>query len=193
MATQKDVYQLYNDIVKPLYCEIEAQGNDIPVELLFETYAAFDHLKRIYIEGEPEVDCCKKAKSHLKRGALDAFKLKLKYFNTEVEGFMRSRSALALIDNGEFLTNLTVDRVRINDMAKQARISEGRNKNADSFDPWFEVSLGIDEFRSKYFERHLSLQWASRMTFGFINKERLVSFVLGVVASIAAYFLTKGW
>jgi len=77
-------------------------------------------------------------------------------------------------------------------MAKQARISEGRNKNADSFDPWFEVSLGIDEFRSKYFERHLSLQWASRMTFGFINKERLVSFVLGVVASIAAYFLTKG-
>jgi len=91
------------------------------------------------------------------------------------------------------LTNLTVDRVRINDMAKQARISEGRNKNADSFDPWFEVSLGIDEFRSKYFERHLSLQWASRMTFGFINKERLVSFVLGVVASIAAYFLTKGW
>jgi len=36
MATQKDVYQLYNDIVKPLYCEIEAQGNDIPVELLLK-------------------------------------------------------------------------------------------------------------------------------------------------------------
>jgi len=143
MATQKEVYQLYHDIVKPLYCEIEAQANDIPVELLFETYAAFDHLKRIYIECDQEPDCCKKAMSHLKRGALDVFKLKLKYFNKEADMLLKSKGALALIDNGEFLNRLIIDRAAINKMAKQARISEGRNKNPESFNPWYETSLKI--------------------------------------------------
>jgi hypothetical protein len=49
--------------------------------LLFEIHAAFDHLKRLYIDDATEDECCRKAMSHLKRGALDAFKLKLKYFN----------------------------------------------------------------------------------------------------------------
>lgn len=192
MATQHDVYQFYNETVKPLYCEIEAQGNDIPVELLFETYAAFDHLKRIYVDGETEELCCKKALSHLKRGALDVFKLKLKYFNQEVQELLRSKGSLALIDNGQFLIHLTRDRVEINALAKTARIAEGRDKNTSSFDPWFQTSLKIDEFRSTYLGRDITLQWASRMSFGIINTERVVSFLLGVIASIAAYFITKG-
>ena len=42
----KEIFEFYEQYVKPIYSEIEAKRNNIPVELLFETYAAFDHLKR---------------------------------------------------------------------------------------------------------------------------------------------------
>jgi len=137
VVTQHDVYQFYNETVKPLYCEIEAQGNDIPVELLFETYAAFDHLKRIYIDGEPEELCCKKALSHLKRGALDVLKLKLKYLTQEVQELLRSKGSLKLIDNGQFLINLTIDRVEINTLAKQQEVPKAEIKTPHRLIPGF--------------------------------------------------------
>ena len=83
--TEKDIYNFYNDKVKILYSEIEARENTLPVELLFEIHSAFDHLKRFHIDGEPESLCVERAFSHLKRGLLDAFKLKLKYHNQTVE------------------------------------------------------------------------------------------------------------
>ena len=52
--TEKEVYQFYNDTVKIIYSEIEAKKNSLPVELLFEIHSAFDHLKRIHIDNEPE-------------------------------------------------------------------------------------------------------------------------------------------
>ena len=54
------------------------------IELLFEINSAFDHLKRIHVEKSPEEKESEKAYSHLKRGCLDAYKLKLKYFNVNV-------------------------------------------------------------------------------------------------------------
>ena len=44
-------------------------------------FTVFDHLKRIHVDGESETLCAEKAFSHLKRGLLDAFKLKLMYHN----------------------------------------------------------------------------------------------------------------
>lgn len=191
MVTQKDVYQLYEDVVKPLYCEIEAQNNTLPVELLFETYAAFDHLKRIYIECESEEECCKKALSHIKRGALDAFKLKLKYFNSDVKSFMRSGEGLSLIDNGQFLINLTADRAEINTLAKKARSQEGRNKDLSAFDPWYETSLKIDTFKEVYLERRVHLLWASRYTYGILTKQTLAAFVIGCLSSWFVWYFTS--
>ena len=75
----KDVFEFYQKYTKPIYAEIEAKRNQIPVELLFETYASFDHLKRYYLNEDSEKESSFKALSHLKRGILDAFKLKLKY------------------------------------------------------------------------------------------------------------------
>ena len=77
MTTIKETFEFYNDSIKPLYSEIEAESNELPVELFFEIHAAFDHLKRFYLGEEQESVSCDKAISHLKRGALDTFKLKL--------------------------------------------------------------------------------------------------------------------
>ena len=65
--TESDVYVFYNEKVKIIYSEIEARNNTLPVELLFEIHSAFDHLKRIHVDGEPEDRCAEKAFSHLKK------------------------------------------------------------------------------------------------------------------------------
>ena len=75
--TELDVYDFYNEKVKIIYSEIEARNNVLPIELLFEIHSAFDHLKRIHVDGEAADEQAGKAYSHLKRGCLDAFKLKL--------------------------------------------------------------------------------------------------------------------
>ena len=50
----KDVFKFYQEYIKPIYSEIEAKKNQLPIELLFETYASFDHLKRFYLNEENE-------------------------------------------------------------------------------------------------------------------------------------------
>jgi len=65
--TEKDVYLFYNEKVKILYSEIEARSNTLPVELLFEIHSAFDHLKRIHVDNEPETSCAEKAFSYSSR------------------------------------------------------------------------------------------------------------------------------
>jgi hypothetical protein len=104
--TEKEVYRFYNEKVKLLYSEIEARENTLPVELLFEIHSAFDHLKRFHVDGEPENLCAEKAFSHLKRGLLDAFKLKLKYHNKDYEKLLSMKTDFHLIDNGTFWPSL---------------------------------------------------------------------------------------
>ena len=92
---EAEVYQFYNDCVKTSYSEIEAKGNALPVELLFEINSAFDHLKRFHLGEEDELLSCEKAYSHLKRGLLDVFKLKLKYFNNDCSKLLGKKGRLA--------------------------------------------------------------------------------------------------
>ncbi len=49
-----EVYKFYYEYIKPIYAEIEPKRNNVSVELLFETYAEFDHLKRYYLKEETE-------------------------------------------------------------------------------------------------------------------------------------------
>lgn len=146
---EKDIYQFYNDKVKVVYCEIEAKNNTLPVELLFEINSAFDHIKRIYIEKEKEEECCQKAYSHLKRGLLDAFKLKLKYFNDDYNHLINKKADLRIIDSGTYLTDLLNDHKTLVEKAKNARLSESKTDVEEAFSEWCEVSELIDFVEKK--------------------------------------------
>jgi len=184
--TEKEVYQFYNDHVKIIYSEIEAAGNHLPVELLFEIHSAFDHLKRIYVDGLSEDKCCEKAFSHLKRGALDAYKLKLKYFNVNYQALLgKSIKDLRLVDNGEFLPKTIRARNEIMTVAKNARLNEGNYDVEAAFEKWYEASLLITEFESTYFDES-KLRWAKATSLrqGIIGV--IIGLVVGVTASIVA-------
>ena len=146
MAQAKDAFVFYLEYVKPLYCEIEARDNTLPVELLFEIHAAFDHLRRHFADGENEDLSANKAISHLKRGALDAFKLKLKFFHDDFQSLIKSNVDFELVDNGKFLPNLLSDKDKIRNLAKQSRLSESIDDPTKAFDLWSSTSMAINEF-----------------------------------------------
>jgi len=193
VSSIKEVFVFYQDYVKPLYCEIEARDNTLPVELLFEIHAAFDHLKRIFIEEEDEPSSCHKALSHLKRGSLDAFKLKLKYFHEDLESLQKSNIDLDVIDNGEFWPNLLSDKNAIIKVAKQARLKESNPDPAQAFDLWSEVSVLIDNFYQKYLSQQNKFEWAKQKTFSWRNKDTWrgasIGFITGCLSSLLITWL----
>jgi len=186
--TEKDVYQFYNEKVKILYSEIEARNNSLPVELLFEIHSAFDHLKRIHVDGEPESSCAEKAFSHLKRGLLDAFKLKLMYHNKDYSKILNLKADLRLIDNGSFLPSLLCKRKEIINIAKTARLFEGKNNTDEAFEKWYEVSDLIDQFEKEFFDSS-KIQWAKKISFFHFSITFIVGIIAGVIGSVIVQYI----
>ena len=189
--TEKDVYLFYNDKVKILYSEIEARNNTLPVELLFEIHSAFDHLKRIHVDNESEDQCAEKAFSHLKRGLLDAFKLKLMHHNKEYEKLLKLKADLRLIDNGNFLPLLLSRRKAIIDLAKKARFFEGKSDIGSAFERWYEVSDLIDQFEKEFFDSS-KIQWAKKISFLHFSLSLIVGIIAGIIASAIVQYLSPG-
>jgi len=176
--------------VKILYSEIEARNNTLPVELLFEIHSAFDHLKRIHVDNEPETSCAEKAFSHLKRGLLDAFKLKLMYHNKDYEKLSKLKTDLRLLDNGNFLPSLLSKRKAIIDIAKKARLFEGKKDIDSAFEKWYEVSDLIDQFENEFFDPS-KIQWAKNLSFLSFSLSFVVGIVTGVIGSAIVQFFPR--
>lgn len=195
MAQAKEAFEFYREYVKPLYCEIEARDNTLPVELLFEIHAAFDHLRRFFVDGEDEIEATHKAISHLKRGALDAFKLKLKFFHEDFQSLVKSDVDFDLVDNGKFLPNLLSDKDRIINLAKQSRLSESIDDPARAFELWSSTSLAIDNFYATYMNDQNKIEWARKKTFRLWNKDTwkgvLIGFITGLASSYIIWLVTK--
>ncbi|MGE4351565.1 MAG: hypothetical protein AB7E52_05180 [Bdellovibrionales bacterium] len=191
MAALKDVFNYYWEYTKPLYCEIEARDNALPVELLFEIHAAFDHLARHTTCGEDLDDCVNKALSHLKRGCLDAFKLKHRNFKDDVDLFLKNKVDFSYLDNGRFLSSLMKDRRHIDDLVVKARLAESKSDTTDAFKYWTEVSLAIDSFCDRYLKDGEKLIWAKNKTFALVGKESIISFITGVLSSSLIWWLTS--
>jgi uncharacterized protein YeeX (DUF496 family) len=191
----KNLFDFYNSIVKPIYVEIEARGNTLPIELLFETHSALDHFSRIYTNSDNEDKCVEKAISHLKRGALDAFKLKLKYFYKELAKFDKIRVDLTLIDNGEFYKNYSQLLANIKGTAKKARLEEKKIANLDNiedvlraFNDWLQVSTYIDQMEETYLHSD-KIPWAKIKTYKIWCIQTIVAFIIGVLTGVFGNFL----
>lgn len=188
--TETDVYKFYNEQVKLIYSEIEARNNTLPVELLFEIHSAFDHLKRFHIDNQSESECCEKAFSHLKRGMLDAFKLKLKYFNDDYQTLIKSKADLRIIDSGKYLSELLEKRKDLIKIAKQARLSESSKNIDEAFELWANVSELINEIEEKFFDS-AKITWAKRQSFFQFSGNFWIGVLTGIISSIAVWFITE--
>ena len=186
--TEQEVYEFYNNTVKVIYSEIEAKNNTLPVELLFEINSAFDHLKRIHVDGENEDLQSQKAYSHLKRGCLDAFKLKLKYFNDDVSKIYRKKADLRIIDNGQYLADFIQSKSDIFKIAKEARLNEGKMDTELALQEWSHVSVLIDSFEDNFFNQE-KLHWAEKQSFFHFNANFWLGVLAGIISSVIVTIL----
>ena len=187
--TELDVYKFYNEKVKIIYSEIEARKNVLPIELLFEIHSAFDHLKRIHVDGDSTDEQSNKAYSHLKRGCLDAFKLKLKFFNDDQKKVFGKKADLRIIDNGKFITDFISERNKIISCAKDARIMEGQKNIDAAFEKWYSVSTMIDAFEQKFIDAE-KIHWAEKQSFFRFGITFIIGVVTGVLGSVIVNLMT---
>jgi len=157
----KDIFTFYQEYIKPIYAEIEAKRNQIPVELLFETYASFDHLKRFYLDGENEEESSKK----------------------EID--------FELIDNGNFIQEFHKKRNKIYKIAKEARLNESKKNTDEAFEKWYEVSIELDKFEEEYLSRLDTVECAKKKTFSWLNKDSIKGFIIGILSSLFVWVVTQ--
>ncbi len=60
-----ELFKFYYEFLKPAYSLVSAKNNILPVEILNEIHAAFDHLNRAYNNSEAPDACSVDAKGHL--------------------------------------------------------------------------------------------------------------------------------
>lgn len=188
---------LYYDRYKPLYSRIQT-FNEMPVELVFEVAAGWDHLSRHWRFEEPESSCVDKASRHLKRAVFDAYKLLLKQTVDEYDELKCLDTTL--IDNGKFDERLRLLMSEIRADSVAARASEGDTAGADgwnrAFSQWGTVYQKMERFH-KDFYLNPNVDWATRKTAEFTGKRRWEGFGIGVAASaivgIVGWLISRYW
>lgn len=187
--TFKEVFDFYSRYVKLLYCDVQAT-NVLPVEVLFELNAAFDHASRFWVYGETEAAVSKKVYSHLKRSCLDIFKLRAK---ETLDHYAELRKIdLSFLDNGNFETNMRKLLHVIRKETREARSHEGMTKNdadgwVEAFEKWQPVYEKCSQFDEQFY-LNPHLDWARKKNFRLSTKKFILSIV---VAAIVGAFIKE--
>jgi hypothetical protein len=187
-----DLFKFYNEYVKILYSAIQIE-NHLPVEVLFELNAAFDHLARKWIFDEDESIVVAKAYSHLKRSCLDIFKLKVKMAIIQYNELRKIDTSI--LDNGNFDSEMIKIIQEMKNLAKEARFSEGNKQydnedNVLAFEKWQPAYNLAVEFEQRFYQ-HKHLDWAKKRD----KYNKLLfnwkTFVISILATWITSFLTK--
>ncbi|MDD4889160.1 MAG: hypothetical protein PHU85_04465 [Phycisphaerae bacterium] len=184
-ADFKTLFDFYYSTFKLLYSEVQT-SNEMPVEVLFEINAAFDHISRHWSYGEQEQVVAEKALSHLKRGCFDAFKLKVKQIRDEYDELKRIDTSI--IDNGDFDRGMIVLFDEIRREATEARRVEGDTRPdtpAPAFDLWIRVYEKCIRFHEEFY-LHKSVEWARKKHARSRWFERIDRLWVGICAGLVA-------
>ncbi len=190
--TLAELYDLYRERYKFVHGALQT-FNEMPVELLFEISAAWDHLSRHFAtqQDAPLDQCVNRAAGHVKRAILDGNKLLLKQVVDEY-GDLQSVDT-SLIATGEFDRDMRCLMYDIRIAAIDARIKEGDTAGPSgwygSFEVWDTVFAKCQKFREE-FSLNPKVDWARRKTAEFTWKRRLEGFCVGLLASgVIAFFV----
>jgi len=184
----ESLFEFYNDFVKVLYSSIQI-NNVLPVEVLFELNAAFDHISRRWCFGESEEVVVDKAYSHLKRACLDIFKLQVRQASNYYKELRKIDTSV--IDNGKFDRELIKLYHEIKYEAREARRNEGdqrydTNDKVLAFDYWEPVYQKCIRLEQDFY-LHPAIEWAKKRSRILTFK----NFAFSILASFIAGYLSK--
>jgi hypothetical protein len=182
--TFQQLTELYYARYKPLYNQVQS-FNEMPIELVFEVAAAWDHVSRCWKYGESEASCADKASRHMKRAILDAFKLIMKARVDDYDELRRIDTSL--INNGDYDRDLRALMSEIQHDAVAARTAEGDTSLPDSweraFDSWDRVHAKCERFHREFY-LNANVEWAKRKTQEFTTKRRLEGYWINIAATV---------
>lgn len=188
--TFTELFDFYQNKVKLFYSAVQAE-NELPTEILFEINAAFDHISRFHVYGQPEDEVVAKAYSHLKRACLDVFKIILR--DTLLMVAELEKLDISLIDNGKYEKELKTLEHSIKKRAIEARRKEGDPMTVkdDLEVPAFALWLPVFEDCLKLqddFYHHPAVDWAKKKGRWMSTKSLIVSVVASALFGV---LLTK--
>jgi len=155
-------------------------------------------LSRIWKYKEDEGKAVDAACAHLKRGCFDIFKLIFIETRRQYDELIETGSStLSIIDNGKFIHDMLSSWVKINELGRAARMSEGDSRDEEhwhiAFDKWEVVMAECADFTKKFYLNE-SVGWAKaqaaererEITAERKRKEWRRGLVTGVVSSLIA-------
>lgn len=135
-----ELFSVYVNTMNPMIFTYEILADEYPIEILNEIRSIFTHLARCtFSVDEKTVDektvdeNLSKARSHAKRAVLDCYKYNSLVYNDKYNEFMEQYKDidLSLIDNGNFLPDITNRHFLAESLMIQAKRSEAENKSLD--------------------------------------------------------------
>ena len=129
----KEIYDIYNESIKPLLIEVEIRYQEHPLPIFNEIRAIHDHISRCYLPSISEEDITKeikKAKRHCNRIILDCYKFLVVYYEDYLKNFDKryKNVDLSAVNNGQFYIKLADMRRKAVDNVREAKKLEGTDK-----------------------------------------------------------------
>lgn len=193
------LYSEYTNKLKPLLAFEESVAQNFPGPILNEIRAVNDHVSRCYWVGKSDVDCLeevRKAKGHLSRSILDAYKYLVIVYERKVQDFYSQYKdvCIAVVDDGKFLPELNRLHSIARDLAFQAKMEEAKafpDKNL-SYEAYEKAVIAYTEAED-YIVSHAeglanAAQYAKDQT-KTNYKFALISAVIGTLLGILATLL----
>lgn len=126
----EEIYSQYHNSIKIFIGQLEVLQNKFPVEILNEIRAVFSHIAKAYVCESEEIawENVNKAKGHIKRAQLDAYKYMCYAFGKYYIEFreLYKNVDLSHVNNGDFINELSKTYASAIVKAENARMVEAK-------------------------------------------------------------------
>ncbi len=183
----RDIYAQYHNSIKIFITQLECLQNKFPVEILNEIRAVFSHIAKIYVCERKDValENITKAKGHMKRAQLDAYKYMcyayLQYYNNFRELYRDVN--LYHVNNGDFILQLS--KLYSESIAKTAKAKEIENTAEDSASSYEAYEEAYCTYAELYKLINDNLQYIVKLKQNE-NKEKMKATIATVVSIVLA-------
>ncbi len=192
------LYEEYTNKLKPVLAFEESVAQNFPGPILNEIRAVNDHVSRCYWVEKTEAECLSevnKAKGHLSRSILDAYKYLVIVYEHKVQDFFSQyrNICIAIVDDGKFLPELNRLHAIARDLAFQAKMEEAKafpNKDL-SYEAYEKAVLAytdVDDYISAHSEGlSNAAQYAKDQTktnYKFAVISAVIGTVLGAIVTL---------
>jgi len=187
----QELYDIYNNTVKPLLIEVESKYQYHPLPLFNEIRSFTDHIARCYrkdVSEEYAHDELLRSEGHLNRIIFDCFKFLNVYFHDELIKFEKKTKNinLATVKDGVFYIEYMRMRKEIISTLRDAKKAETKNRE-DSFLKYEEAYNKFSDL-DEYIYEHIPAINRARVLF---STRRILKFIGWLTAAIIAGIISS--